>query len=81
MPVELEAPSAARINGLGAAIKRHRQACHLTQAQLAAQAGIHVTYVSHLEAGRSHPGWEVLCALSAALEIRLSDLIRKAEDR
>lgn len=79
MPVEAKAPGTPRISGLGRTIKRRRQERLLTQAQLAERANIHVTYVSHLETDRSFPCWEVLCALSAALEIRLSALIREAE--
>lgn len=69
-----------RIHDLGTAIRMRREECGLTRAQLAERAGIHVTYVSHLEAERRYPGWQVFCALSAALEIRLSLLIRRAED-
>jgi transcriptional regulator with XRE-family HTH domain len=70
-----------RIGGLGAAIRLRREERQLTQDQLAERAGLHSSYVSFLENERRHPCWETLCALSAALEIRLSLLIRRAEDQ
>jgi transcriptional regulator with XRE-family HTH domain len=42
------------------------------QEQLAERASLHDSYVSVIENDRRFPSWEVLCALSAALEIRLS---------
>lgn len=66
--------------GIGAAIRRHREKCKLTQHQLAARVGLHCTYVSFLENERRYPSWPVLCDLSAALDIRPSSLIRDAED-
>lgn len=71
---------APRIGSLGAAIRRRREECQLTQDQLAERAGLHGSYVSFLENERRYPCWDALCALSAALEIRLSLLIGKAED-
>jgi len=71
---------APRVRGLGTALRQRREECGLTQAQLAERAELHCTYVSHLENARRYPGWQVLCALSTALEIRVSLLIRRAED-
>jgi transcriptional regulator with XRE-family HTH domain len=69
-----------RIPGLGAAIRKRREECQLTQEQLAERAGLHDSYVSVIENDRRFPSWEVLCTLSAALDIRLSLLIGEAED-
>jgi transcriptional regulator with XRE-family HTH domain len=69
-----------RIRGLGTAIRKRRKECRLTQEQLAERAGLHDSYVSVIENDQRFPSWEVLCALSAALEIKLSLLIREAED-
>jgi transcriptional regulator with XRE-family HTH domain len=80
MAAQAESRDGTRIRGLGAAIRQRREECQLTQEQLAEQAGLHDSYVSFLENDRRYPCWDVLCALSAALDIRLSLLIRQAED-
>lgn len=80
MAAQAKARDQTRVRGLGAAIRQRREECHLTQDQLAERAGLHDSYVSFIENDRRYPGWDVLCALSAALDIRLSHLIREAED-
>lgn len=80
MPARSKPGETVRLCTLGVAIRQRREACHLTQEQLAERANLHESYVSFLENGRRYPCWDVLCALSAALEIRLSLLIREAED-
>ena len=80
MSTDLKPQPAPRIHDLGKAIRMRREECGLTQAQLAELAALHCTYVSLLENARRYPCWKVLCALSTALEIKLSALIRCAED-
>ena len=80
MPARSRAVETARLCTLGIAIRQRREACHLTQEQLAERANLHESYVSFLENGHRYPCWDALCALSAALEIRLSLLIGMAED-
>jgi transcriptional regulator with XRE-family HTH domain len=65
---------------MGTAIRRRRKKCDLTQEQLAERSGLHISHISFLESGRRHPSWQSLCALSAALGIRPSLLMREAED-
>lgn len=80
MPVRSEPVKPVRLCALGVAIRQQREACHLTQKQLAKRAKLRESQVGLLESGRRYPCWDVLCALSAALEIRLSLLIHQAED-
>lgn len=80
MPTQAKPRDGVRIHGLGVAIKQRRKQCQMTQEQLAERAKLHESYVSFLENGHRYPCWDALCALSAALEIRLSLLIRAAED-
>jgi transcriptional regulator with XRE-family HTH domain len=80
MPAQARPQETARIRGLGAAIRRRREECHLTQEELAERAHLHNSYISFLENDRRYPSWDALCMLSAVLEIRLSLLIRMAED-
>jgi len=80
MSVKTKLKPVPRIHDLGSALRKRRIECGLTQAELAWRAELHWTYVSHLENARRHPGWRVICALSEALEIRPSVLVRNAED-
>ena len=61
---------------LGARIRALRQARGWTQAQLAAQVQVSVTYISMLERGREiHATAPVLARLATALDIALSNLV------
>jgi transcriptional regulator with XRE-family HTH domain len=80
MPANSEFRGTPTIRGLGATIRRRREERDLTQDHLAERARLHSSYVSFLENGRRYPCWNALCALSAALEIKLSILIREAEE-
>lgn len=59
---------------VGHVIRAERLARFLTQARLAARAGISVQYLSEIERGRKEPSSEILAALARALELRLHDL-------
>ena len=63
----------------GRAIRRQRESLGLSQEKFAEQANVHRTYISSIELGKVSVGIEVANALATALEMRLSDLVRRAE--
>lgn len=66
---------------LGAAVRAQRHARDLTLEELAGAAGMHVTYVSDIERGKSSPTVGKLGDIARAFGMRLSALIAEAEDR
>ena len=64
--------------GLG--LRRTRGERGLTQQQLAGMAGLDRSYLSELERGMRNPTLTVQFRLADALAVRLSDLIRQAEE-
>jgi transcriptional regulator with XRE-family HTH domain len=64
---------------LGAALRQAREDKGLTQAQLAKDANLNKTWVSHLESGRVNPAWGTVRRICAALGISLSELAASAE--
>ena len=60
---------------MGARIRLRRQELGYTQAQLAACAGISMSFVGHLERAEKIPSIETLAALSASLVTTLDYLI------
>lgn len=75
MPVS---PPTAR--ALGVVVRALRHERELTIEGLADRAGLHPTYLSDIERGRSNPSLAKLGALATVFEIRLSALIAAAED-
>ncbi len=63
----------------GRAIRRQRESLRLSQEKFAEKANVHRTYISSVELGKVSVGIEVANALASALEMRLSDLVRRAE--
>ena len=63
----------------GVAIRRERENLGLSQEDFAERANVHRTYISSIELGKVSVGIEIAHALACALEMRLSELIRKAE--
>jgi transcriptional regulator with XRE-family HTH domain len=63
----------------GRAIRRERVDQRLSQEKFAERANVHRTYISAIELGKVSVGIEVANALASALNMRLSDLIRRAE--
>lgn len=51
----------------------------ISQQTLADKAGISRSLIGGLEKGTTNPSWHTLLALSIALEVRLSTIIRIAE--
>jgi transcriptional regulator with XRE-family HTH domain len=64
-----------RVHGardFGAAVKHFRSRAGLTQADLAARAGIHRAYLSELEGGRTTEALERLMTLFRELGVRVT---------
>ena len=74
-------PKATRFsrNSFGRAVRRERERNRLSQEEFAERARVHRTYISSIELGKVSVGIEVANSLAAALGIRLSDLVRRAE--
>ena len=60
---------------VGAQIKQRRLDRGLTQAALAAKAGIHRVYLAHVEDGRKTPSLGVLERLAKALRTKITELV------
>jgi transcriptional regulator with XRE-family HTH domain len=65
---------------LGAAVKRLRVERGLKQAELSAASSLNTSYLSDIERGQRNPTWASLGKICAALEVRVSELARLAED-
>lgn len=61
-------------------LRERRLEAGLTQAELAAAAGLNAATVSHLESGKTDPQPRSLKRLAAALGCRPADLWAKGED-
>lgn len=66
--------------GLGRAIKERREAQGLSQMRLGELAGIHMTWVSHIESGRNNPAWGTVKRIAAALDLTVAELAARAEE-
>jgi transcriptional regulator with XRE-family HTH domain len=64
---------------LGQAIRETRMARGLSQEQVAHDADLHATWLSHIEAGRN-PSWGTVRRIAVALGVEVSDLARLAEE-
>lgn len=62
------------------AIRTLRTDRKLSQETLGLKAGIHPTWISHIEGGRVDPRISNLARLSEALQVKLSDLVSFAEE-
>jgi transcriptional regulator with XRE-family HTH domain len=60
---------------LGEALRRRRQGQGRTLREVAAAAGVSLTYLSEVERGRKEASSEVLEAVCAALDLVLADLL------
>lgn len=65
---------------LGTVVRALRHERGLTIESLADEAGLHPTYLSDIERGRSNPSLSKLGALAIVFEIRVSALIAAAEE-
>jgi transcriptional regulator with XRE-family HTH domain len=64
---------------LGKAIRELREARGLTLDALAAEAGMHTTYLSRIERAHSSPTWEKVSSLAEALDISISEIAVAAD--
>jgi transcriptional regulator with XRE-family HTH domain len=60
---------------VGEALRRRRQAQGRTLREVAAAAGVSLTYLSEVERGRKEPSSEILEAICAALQLVLAELL------
>lgn len=65
----------------GRAVRRAREATRLSQEEFAEKAEVHRTYISSIELGKVSVGLEVANKLAIALGVKLSELVREAEQR
>jgi transcriptional regulator with XRE-family HTH domain len=72
------AKPSARV-ALGAAIREVRHDRGWTLEDLAAEAGLHWTYVGGIERGERNPSWENVVKLAKGLGVRPSELAARAE--
>jgi transcriptional regulator with XRE-family HTH domain len=63
----------------GRAIRQARETLGLSQEEFAERAEVHRTYISSIELGKVNVGIEVANALASALQMKLSELVRRAE--
>jgi transcriptional regulator with XRE-family HTH domain len=61
---------------LGRNVRRHREAHHLTQEQLAFDSKIDLTYLGGIERGKRNPSLLVIAKIATALQIRVVDLLK-----
>lgn len=61
--------------GFARRLRERREALHLTCRELAGRAGLHHSYISHLEHGVSHPSAAVAAALAGALDLPVYALV------
>jgi len=66
---------------LGEELRKARKEAGITQEELAARAGLHYTYISHLERNKKSPTIDSLFRICKALGISASSLIARVEDR
>jgi transcriptional regulator with XRE-family HTH domain len=65
--------------GLGLAIRTLRNDAELSQETLGERAGIHSTWISHIESGRINPTWGNIRRIAYGLDVKLSRLAELAE--
>ena len=66
-------------DGFAWAVQRRRQAKGFSRAALAAQAGLHQTYIGLLERGKRSPNLDTAQAIAKGLGVPLSQLIAESE--
>jgi transcriptional regulator with XRE-family HTH domain len=66
--------------GLAKAIRQLRRQEQLSQEALGLTAGIHPTWISHIESGRVNPTWGNVRRIAIGLRVPLPELAALAED-
>jgi len=64
---------------LAVAIRKIRRREKMTQEDLATRAGVHLTWISRVESGRSDLRWTSLCRLADGLGVSVLELVALAE--
>jgi transcriptional regulator with XRE-family HTH domain len=64
---------------VGKAIRRRRETAGLSQEALAAESGLHRTYIGSVERGERNLSLQNLQAISGALNCTASELLHEAE--
>jgi transcriptional regulator with XRE-family HTH domain len=72
LPLELS-------DGFALVVQKHRTAKGLSRAALAAQSGLHQTYIGLLERGKRSPNLDTAQAIAKALGMSLSRMVVEAE--
>jgi transcriptional regulator with XRE-family HTH domain len=65
--------------GLAAAIRQIRHREGLTQEELAANAGLHFTFISRIERGERDPSWSSVQSVARGLSVSVLELVALAE--
>lgn len=60
---------------LGNKLRKVREEAKLTQAEVAAKAGIHVNYYARIERGEENPSFEKLQGIMKALKLKSLNII------
>lgn len=71
--------SAAHV-ALGDAVREFRSRRGISQEALAELSEMHRTYLGGIERGRRNPSYANILKIADALDVRTSDLIRRAEE-
>ena len=61
----------------GQNVKRYRLARQWSQEELAAECGLHRTYISGIERGRRNPTLSIITLVAKALGLSLSELLEE----
>jgi transcriptional regulator with XRE-family HTH domain len=78
MPSRRASPTPQR--ALGRAIRETRTERGLSQEQVALDAGMEPSWLSHIESGRRNPSWGTIQRIAQALGVRVSSLALRAEE-
>ncbi len=65
-----------QLKSLGETIREFRHLRRLSQEELAAQANIHVTYLSAFECGKRNPSLAIFFSVAAALNVAPAELLQ-----
>lgn len=63
----------------GEIVRRRRQQLGISQEKLAELSALHRTYISQIERGLKSPSLKAMVAISKALNVKLSALLRELE--
>lgn len=75
-----QAASSSPLVDLGVTVKALRGEADLTQKQLAERAGLHETYISHIERGAGNPSWRVFSRLCQGLGVSRWVLVKRVDE-